>query len=129
MAKVLEVKDLCTSFFTKFGEVKAVNHVSFDLEEGDVLAIVGESGSGKSVTSMSVMGLVAKGGKIVNGEINFCGQNLVGLPEKEMEKLRGKDEYDFPGPDDLSESGVYHRKPDGRSIEVPPQGNGQTAAA
>ncbi|MCF0110569.1 MAG: ABC transporter ATP-binding protein [Erysipelotrichaceae bacterium] len=91
MAKVLEVKDLCTSFFTKFGEVKAVNHVSFDLEEGDVLAIVGESGSGKSVTSMSVMGLVAKGGKIVNGEINFCGQNLVGLPEKEMEKLRGKE--------------------------------------
>ena len=73
MSKLLEVNNLSTSFFTKFGEVKAVNNISFELEPGQVLAIVGESGSGKSVTSMSVMRLVAKGGKIVGGSIMFDG--------------------------------------------------------
>ncbi len=91
MAKLLEVKNLSTSFFTKFGEVKAVNNVSFSLDEGEVLAIVGESGSGKSVTSMSIMGLLAKGGKIVNGEINFNGRDLTKLKEKEMAKIRGEE--------------------------------------
>ena len=61
MGKLLEVKNLSTSFFTKYGEVKAVNNVSFDLDQGEVLAIVGESGSGKSVTSFSIMQLIAKG--------------------------------------------------------------------
>lgn len=91
MNKLLEVKNLSTSFFTKFGEVKAVNNISFDLEPGQVLAIVGESGSGKSVTSMSVMRLVAKGGKIVNGQILFEGKDLASLSEKEMTKIRGKE--------------------------------------
>lgn len=91
MTKLLEVNNLSTSFFTKFGEVKAVNNVSFTLDEGEVLAIVGESGSGKSVTSMSIMQLVAKGGKITNGEILFNGKNLVDLKESEMAKIRGKD--------------------------------------
>lgn len=91
MAKLLEVNNLSTSFFTKFGEVKAVNNVSFSLDEGEVLAIVGESGSGKSVTSMSIMQLVAKGGKITNGEILFDGKDLTKLKEKEMAKIRGKE--------------------------------------
>ena len=91
MSKLLEVNNLSTSFFTKFGEVKAVNNISFDLEPGQVLAIVGESGSGKSVTSMSVMRLVAKGGKIVNGSIMFDGKDLAQLSEKEMAKIRGKE--------------------------------------
>ncbi len=91
MSKLLEVNNLSTSFFTKFGEVKAVNNISFDLEPGQVLAIVGESGSGKSVTSMSVMRLVAKGGKIVNGSIMFDGKDLAKLSEKEMAKIRGKE--------------------------------------
>ena len=73
MGKLLEVKNLSTSFFTKYGEVKAVNNVSFDLDQGEVLAIVGESGSGKSVTSFSIMQLIAKGGKVVNGENLFEG--------------------------------------------------------
>ena len=91
MSKLLEVNNLSTSFFTKFGEVKAVNNISFDLEPGQVLAIVGESGSGKSVTSMSVMRLVAKGGKIVGGSIMFDGKDLAQLSEKEMAKIRGKE--------------------------------------
>ena len=89
MSKLLEVNNLSTSFFTKFGEVKAVNNISFDLEPGQVLAIVGESGSGKSVTSMSVMRLIAKGGKIVGGSIMFDGKDLAQLSEKEMAKIRG----------------------------------------
>ncbi|MBP0969235.1 MAG: ABC transporter ATP-binding protein, partial [Oscillospiraceae bacterium] len=91
MSKLLEVKNLSTSFFTKYGEVKAVNNVSFDLDEGEVLAIVGESGSGKSVTSFSIMQLIAKGGKVVNGEILFNGQDLTKLSDKEMTKIRGKE--------------------------------------
>ena len=91
MGKLLEVKNLSTSFFTKYGEVKAVNNVSFDLDEGEVLAIVGESGSGKSVTSFSIMQLIAKGGKVVNGEILFGGRDLTKLTDKEMTKVRGKE--------------------------------------
>ncbi|MBQ1508166.1 MAG: ABC transporter ATP-binding protein [Erysipelotrichaceae bacterium] len=91
MGRLLEVNNLCTSFYTKFGEVKAVNNVSFTLDEGEVLAIVGESGSGKSVTSMSIMQLVAKGGKIKSGEILFEGKDIVKMPEKELKTLRGKE--------------------------------------
>ena len=91
MSKLLEVKNLSTSFFTKYGEIKAVNNVSFDLDEGEVLAIVGESGSGKSVTAFSIMQLIAKGGRIVNGEIHFNGQELTKFTEKEMTKIRGKE--------------------------------------
>ncbi len=91
MSKLLEVKNLSTSFFTKYGEVKAVNNVSFDLDHGEVMAIVGESGSGKSVTSFSIMQLIAKGGKVVNGEILFEGHDLTKLSDKEMTKIRGKE--------------------------------------
>lgn len=88
---LLEVKDLQTVFKTKHGEVKAVNHVSFTLKPGEIVAIVGESGSGKSVTSMSIMRLVAKGGSIAGGEVLFQGEDLVKKKEKEMRRLRGKD--------------------------------------
>ena len=91
MGKLLEVKNLSTTFTTKFGQVKAVNNVSFSLDEGEVLAIVGESGSGKSVTSMSIMRLLAQNGRVANGEILFEGKDLLKLKEKEMAKLRGKD--------------------------------------
>ena len=86
---MLEVKDLHTSFFTPVGEVKAVNGVSFTLDQGKVLGIVGESGSGKSVTAYSVMQILEKTGKIVSGSIKFDGQELVGAGEKVMKTIRG----------------------------------------
>ena len=89
MSKILEVKDLHTSFFTDAGEVKAVNGITFDLERGEVLGIVGESGSGKSVTAYSIMQILAGTGKIVSGSIKLDGQELVGISEKEMKEVRG----------------------------------------
>ncbi|MCI6227868.1 MAG: ABC transporter ATP-binding protein [Candidatus Faecousia sp.] len=86
---LLEVKDLHTSFYTPVGEVKAVNGVSFNLERGKVLGIVGESGSGKSVTAYSIMQILEKTGKIVSGSVKFDGQELVGIGEEGMKKIRG----------------------------------------
>ena len=91
MEKILDVKDLRTSFFTHVGEVKAVRGVSFSLAKGEALGIVGESGSGKSVTMMSIMKLLQENGKVVGGEVNFDGKNIKDMPEKEMEKIRGND--------------------------------------
>ncbi len=86
---LLEVRDLHTSFFTDAGEVKAVNGVSFDLDRGKVLGIVGESGSGKSVTAYSIMQILEKTGKIVSGSVKYEGQELVGIGEQGMKKIRG----------------------------------------
>ena len=86
---LLEVKDLHTSFYTPAGEVKAVDGVSFNLERGKVLGIVGESGSGKSVTAYSIMQILEKTGKIVSGSVKFDGQELVGIGEEGMKKIRG----------------------------------------
>jgi oligopeptide transport system ATP-binding protein len=92
MAALLQVKDLKTQFFTQDGVVNAVNGVSFDHYEEETLGIVGESGSGKSVTALSLMGLIPQPpGKITNGEVLFKGRDLVGLPENEMRKIRGKE--------------------------------------
>ncbi|MEE0954338.1 MAG: ABC transporter ATP-binding protein [Eubacterium sp.] len=87
--RLLEVRDLHTSFFTDAGEVKAVNGMSFNLDTGKVLGIVGESGSGKSVTAYSIMQILAGTGKIVSGSIKFNGQELVGIPEAKMKEIRG----------------------------------------
>ncbi len=86
---LLEVKDLHTSFFTPAGEVKAVNGVTFSLDEGKVLGIVGESGSGKSVTAYSILRILSSPGRIVSGSIQYRGQELVGADKKEMSKIRG----------------------------------------
>jgi ABC-type dipeptide/oligopeptide/nickel transport system ATPase component len=87
---VLEVKDLRTHFQTRWGTVKAVDGVSFDLHRGETLGIVGESGSGKSVTMLSLMQLVPiPPGRIVSGEINLDGENLLQLSEDQMSKVRG----------------------------------------
>lgn len=87
--ELLKVTDLHTSFFTPAGEVKAVNGVTFSLEEGKVLGIVGESGSGKSVTAYSILQILANPGKIVGGSILYRGQELVGASKDEMSKIRG----------------------------------------
>ena len=87
---LLEVKHLRTFFFTQDGEVKAVNDVSYHVDEQEVVAIVGESGCGKSVTQLSVMQLVqSPPGRIVGGEILFRGRNLLTLSRKEMQAVRG----------------------------------------
>ncbi|MCR4830535.1 MAG: ABC transporter ATP-binding protein [Pseudobutyrivibrio sp.] len=86
---ILEVNDLHTSFFTDAGEVNAVNGVSFKLEPGKTLGIVGESGSGKSVTSYSIMQILAQTGRITGGEVLYKGQDITKYSEKEMQKFRG----------------------------------------
>jgi len=85
----LEVRNLCTHFFTRGGVVRAVDDVSFTVGRGKVLGLVGESGSGKTVTGFSVMGLVDPPGRIVSGSIWFQGRNLATLSEEEMRSLRG----------------------------------------
>ena len=88
--KVLEVNNLSTYFQTRWGTVKAVDGVSFDLSRGETLGIVGESGSGKSVTMLSLMQLVpTPPGRIVDGEILLDGQDLLQLNDDQMSKVRG----------------------------------------
>ncbi len=86
---LLEVKNLKTYFYTEDGVVKAVDGVDFAVKRGEVLGLVGESGCGKSVTSLSIMRLIGVPGKIIEGEIQFDGQNLLKLPESEMVHMRG----------------------------------------
>ncbi|MDA2191262.1 ABC transporter ATP-binding protein [Bacillus cereus] len=88
---VVELKDLQTHFQTEEGTVKAVNHVSFSVREGETVCVVGESGCGKSVTALSIMGLIAESGSVVGGDILYEGKSLLGMKEKELRSLRGND--------------------------------------
>ena len=90
MAFLLEVKDLRTHFFTEDGVVKAVDGISYTLDEGETLGIVGESGCGKSVSALSIMRLVADPpGRTVGGEVIFEGEDLLKLDDAEMRRIRG----------------------------------------
>lgn len=91
MENLLEVKDLKTYFYTSNGIVKAVDGVSFNVKPGKTLGIVGESGCGKSITSMSILKLIEKPGKIVEGSITFDNKNIVGMEDKEIREIRGND--------------------------------------
>jgi len=91
VAHLLEVKDLRTQFPTRAGVVRAVDGVSFHLEEGELLGLVGESGCGKSITALSVMRLVSAPGRIVGGEILFAGENLLAAAEERLREIRGDD--------------------------------------
>jgi peptide/nickel transport system ATP-binding protein/oligopeptide transport system ATP-binding protein len=91
MSRLLEVNNLQTYFSTRSGTVKAVNDVSFYLNESELLGLVGESGSGKSITALSIMRLVASPGKIVAGEILFKNENLLKASEERMREIRGND--------------------------------------
>ena len=86
---LLEVKNLKTYFYTEDGTVRAVDGVNFDVYPGEVVGLVGESGCGKSVTSLSIMRLISKPGKVEDGEILLDGADLLKLSEKEMTKVRG----------------------------------------
>src|SRR5215216_3245583 len=90
MAKLLEVKNLKTQFFTQDGVVHAVNGISYSVDQGETVAIVGESGSGKSVGVMSLIRLIPQPpGKIVDGEVWFDGQDLLKLNEDQLRQVRG----------------------------------------
>ena len=89
MSKVLEVRNLKTSFFTAKGVVKAVDDVSFSLTKGETLGLVGESGCGKSVTAMSIARLISPPGRVVGGQILLNGQDLLALSEPAMRRVRG----------------------------------------
>ncbi|MDQ7822992.1 MAG: ABC transporter ATP-binding protein [Candidatus Eremiobacteraeota bacterium] len=88
--ELLKVEGLRICFITRESTLKAVDDVTFSLGKGGTLGIVGESGSGKSITSLSLMKLVPRPGKVVKGSIFFDGLDLVALPEEKMRKMRGK---------------------------------------
>lgn len=89
---ILSVSDLVVSFSEERGDgLRAVDGVSFDLKKGEVLGLVGESGSGKSVTGLAIMGLIDRPGRVSQGSVKFQGQELVGRPERELRRLRGRD--------------------------------------
>ena len=120
---ILDVQDLRTYFVTRWGVVKAVDGLSFQLRRGETLGIVGESGSGKSVTSLSIMRLVpSPPGHIVGGRVLLQGEDILTLDEGEMEKVRGSrigmvlqdpmtalnHRYGVAGPHDRAQPGVRH---------------------
>ncbi|MDN4608020.1 ABC transporter ATP-binding protein [Sporosarcina highlanderae] len=127
---VLNVEDLHTYFKTEHGIVPSVNGVSFEVKEGETLAIVGESGSGKSVTSLSIMGLIDAPGKVEKGSILFEGSDLTKIGKKEYRKLRGNEiAMIFQEPltslnplftigNQLSESIKLHQKVDKKTARV-----------
>ncbi len=86
---LLEVKGLHTSFYTRDGVVRAVDGIDFHVDRGEIMGLVGESGCGKSVTSLSIMRLVAKPGRIHAGQILFDGEDLLTLPDDRMRGIRG----------------------------------------
>jgi oligopeptide/dipeptide ABC transporter ATP-binding protein len=92
MASLLSVSSLVTQFSTRAGIVKAVDGVSWDVEEGETVALVGESGCGKSASALSIMRLIAEpAGRIVSGSVMFKGRDLLALNEEEMRKVRGRE--------------------------------------
>src|SRR3712207_897861 len=91
MPYLLEVINLQTHFPTRGGLVRAVDGVSFHLDEGELLGLVGESGCGKSITALSVMRLIAAPGRVVGGEIRFDGENLLAATDERLREIRGDD--------------------------------------
>ena len=87
--KLLEIRDLKVSFYTPAGEVKAVDGISYDLSEHEIMGIVGESGSGKSVEAYSIIGLLQSPGKVVGGSIRFEGEDILSYSPEQMRQFRG----------------------------------------
>ena len=92
MATLLEIEGLKTQFFTSAGTVKAVDGVSYTVEQGETVAVVGESGCGKSVTALSILRLIPwPPGRIIDGHIRFDNKDLLSLDEESMREIRGRD--------------------------------------
>ena len=89
MTAVVEVRDLSVGFATDYGEVEAVDEVSFEVREGEILGLVGESGSGKSVTATAILRLIRKPGRLTQGSIMLGGRDLCRLNEDELQQIRG----------------------------------------
>lgn len=89
MPHLLEVQDLTTVFAGDYGTNISVDHVSFQVDRGEVVCLVGESGCGKSVTSLSIMGLLGRGGAVTDGSVLFENKNLLAMTEKELDEIRG----------------------------------------
>ncbi len=89
MPHLLEVQDLTTVFVGDYGSSVSVDHVSFHVDRGEVVCLVGESGCGKSVTSLSIMGLLGRGGAVMDGSVLFENKNLLAMSEKELDEIRG----------------------------------------
>ena len=106
---LLQVENLRTYFHTFRGVVKAVDGISFSLDEGQVLGIVGESGSGKSVSSFSILKLIEPPGVVESDGILFQGEDISKKSERENdEDPRQGDLHGVPGSDDLPEPALYH---------------------
>ncbi len=88
---MLSVRNLCVSFRTEQGVVRAVDNVSFDVREGEILGVVGESGSGKTVSLLSVIGLIIDPNAAIEGSIVYKGRELIGLPQRELRHVRGNE--------------------------------------
>ena len=91
MGKLLDIKNLSVSFFTDYGEIRAVRNISFSVGPGEIYGIVGESGSGKSVSMKSVMRLTPDNCKIMSGNILYDGKDLTKLTDKEFQSYRGRE--------------------------------------
>ena len=89
--QLLSVEDLRVEFWTSRGTVHAVNGISFDIAPGETLGIVGESGCGKSVTSLALLGILARAGRVTSGRASFGGRDLLQLSDRELRKIRGRE--------------------------------------
>ncbi len=89
MSHLLEVRGLTTAFTGDYGRQISVDHVSFSVDAGEVVCIVGESGCGKSVTSLSIMGLLGRGGAVIDGSVLFDSRELLSMSERELDQIRG----------------------------------------
>src|SRR5881409_411082 len=87
---LLAVENLRVRFWTSRGTIHAVNGVSFDIAPGETLGIVGESGCGKSVTSLALLGILPRAGRVVAGSAMFHGQDLVQLSDAALRRVRGR---------------------------------------
>ena len=88
---LLEVEDLEISFFAGKQQTRATSGVTFEVQPGEIVCLVGESGCGKSVTALSVLGLLARQGRVTGGDIRFEGRSLLSLSEKQLDQVRGQD--------------------------------------
>src|SRR5207248_8316383 len=86
---VLRVRNLAISYKTRTGDVPAVRDVTFDLKQGETLALVGESGCGKTTVAFSLIGFLGKNGRIAGGSIEFLGRDFANLPERQLREIRG----------------------------------------